>query len=90
MKRKDLGPYLEAEVRRWSAKSYNALREELKAAAHVECREDAPVHLEVELLERKRDYVHVMVSVCSQSAKWSCYHPLSTSFIVHRDGRVER
>ncbi len=85
-----MGPCLEAEVKKWSAKSYNALREELRAAAHVKCREEAPYHLEVELLGCNHDYVHVMVSVCSETVKWSCYHPLSASFIVHRDGRVER
>jgi len=89
MKREDLRPHLEAEVQKWSAKSYDGLCEEL-ADVHAECRNGAPYHFEVQLLEHKRDYVHVMVGVCSERAKWSCYHPLSASFIVHRDGRVQK
>jgi hypothetical protein len=89
VKREDLWPYLEAEVTRWSAKSYESLREQL-IQGHEECEAGAAYHLEVQLLENRADYVHVMVAVCSESAKWSCFHPLSTSFLVYRDGRVDK
>ncbi len=67
MKREDLGVFLQREVARWSAKSYEALRQELR-----------------------EDYVHVSVAVCSERLGWSCIHPLSASFLVYRDGRVEK
>jgi len=90
MKRDDLRPYLEREIEVWSAKSYEALRRELKEKNLARCEMGAPYHLEVDLLEDKPDYLHVSVAVCSENAKWSCYYPLSSSFIVHRDGRVEK
>jgi len=90
MKREDSRPYLDREIDRWSAKSYDALRQELNEKALNECEAGAPYHLEIQLLEDKPDYLHVFVAVCSENAKWSCSHPLSGSFIVRRDGRVEK
>jgi hypothetical protein len=90
MKREDLSPRLEREVESWSAKSYAALREELRQDYHAESKEEVEYHVEVELLENRDDYVHVLVSVCSPKARWSCYHPLSRSFLVYRDGRVDK
>jgi hypothetical protein len=90
MKREELRPYLEREVERWSAKSYAELRVELQEGCYADARPDSEYHVEVDLLEDRQEYVHVMVSVCSPKAGWSCYHPLSTSFLVYRDGRVEK
>ena len=90
MRREDLRPYLKAEVEKWSAKTYGALRPELAKGPHVECEEGAAYHSEVLLLEDRDDYVHVGVEVCSEHARWSCFHPLSTTFLVYRDGRVDK
>ena len=90
MKRKELGPYLEAEVDKWSAKSYEVLRQELKGGSHEVAEKGTEYHTEVVLLEDRHDYVHVMVSVSSERAPWNCFHPLSTSFLVYRDGRVDK
>ena len=90
MKREELRPYLEREVEKWSVKSYAMLREELQQGLYADAQEGLEYHVEVELLENRDDYVHVMVAVCSPRAGWSCYHPLSTSFLVYRDGRVEK
>jgi len=90
MKREDLRPFLEKEIERWSGKSYEALRQELREKVLNECEAGAPYHLEVDLLEDKPDYLNVSVAVCSEKVKWSCYHPLSANFIVYRDGRVDK
>lgn len=90
MNRDDLRPYLEREVERWSGKSWEALRQELREKVLNECEVGAPYHLEVELLEDNPDYLHVLVAVCSENAKWSCYHPLAATFIVRGDGRIEK
>jgi len=90
VKREELGPFLHAEVDKWSAKSYEALGKDLRAGDYERCEEGAEYHVEVSLLENCIDYVHVMVAVCSDKAGWSCFHPLSTSFLVYRDGRVDK
>ncbi len=90
MKREDLRVFLEREVARWSAKPYGALRQELRVGNHTEAEAGADYHLEVDVLENREDYVHVSIAVCSERAKWSCIHPLSASFLVFRDGRVEK
>jgi hypothetical protein len=45
--------------------------------------------VEVQLLENKPEYVHGMVSVDSGTLL-RAFKPLSWSFLVHGDGRVER
>jgi hypothetical protein len=89
VKRGDLPPYLWAEVEKCSAKSYETLRSELKDV-YARCEEGEPYHVEVQLLEDRSDYVHVGVAVCSEEVGWSCFSPLSQSFIVYRDGRVDK
>jgi len=92
VKREDLRRYLEREIEKWSAKSYESLREELKAGNgnYADCESQKEYHLEVDLLEDRDDYVHVSVGVCSEKVRWSCFHPLSRSFLVYRDGRVTK
>ena len=90
MKREDLRVYVEREVARWSAKSYDTLRQELREGNYTECEPGAEYHLEVDLLENREDYVHVSVGICSEQVRWSCFHPLSASFVVYRDGRVTK
>jgi len=90
VKREQLQPYLERQIAKWSAKSYPELREELRRGYNAEVQEDLEYHVEVELLESCDDYAHVMVAVCSPRARWSCYLPLCASFLVYRDGRVEK
>jgi hypothetical protein len=90
MKREDLRPYLERELSEWSAKPYGTLREELRQGYNAERTAEFEYHVEVDLVENRDDYVHVNVAVCSPAAPWSCYHPLSKSFLVYRDGRVDK
>lgn len=90
MKREDLRPYLQLEVDKWSAKSYDTLRQELKEGNYTKADKGDEYHLEVDMLENRDDYVNVCVSVCSEKVRWSCIHPLSANFLVYRDGRVDK
>jgi len=88
-KREWLSAALEREAATWSAKTYHALAEELRdVAAYERTDEGGAYQVEVQLLERTADYVHVLVSV--DDGGWRAFVPVSSSFIVHRDGRLER
>ncbi len=90
MTREELMPYLQLELDKWAAESYDALRAKLGNGTYVCCEPGSKYHLEVDLLENREDYVHVAVSVCSENARRSCFHPTSTSFLVYRNGRVDK
>jgi len=90
VKRDELKPYLEREIDKWSAKSYQTLREELKGGNYALADPAMEYHLEVDLLENRDDYVQVCVSVCSEHVRRSCIHPLCHIFLVYRDGRVQK
>ena len=90
MKREDLRPYLQHEIDKWSAKSYQSLRLELKEGNYTQADKGDEYHLEVDLLESRDDYVHVSVAVCSEKVPWSCIHPLSHSFLVYCDDRIDK
>lgn len=81
--------YLQQEVGKWSAKSYESLRTELKGHDYTDA-QGAKCHVEVTLLEERKEYVHVMIVVCSPTATGSCFHPVTTSFLVYTDGRVDK
>jgi len=89
MDRTDLATHLEQELNKWSARSYESLRSELKGHNYADA-EGPEHHLEVTLLEDGAEYVHVEISVCSPAVPRSCIHPLSTSFLVYKDGRVDK
>jgi hypothetical protein len=44
--------------------------------------------VEVQLLDSKHEYVHIGVSV--DDGGWRSFFPMSTTFIVRADGRVEK
>jgi hypothetical protein len=89
VRREDLGRYLQEEVKNWSSKSFGTLRDELRKG-YERCDPGSLYHLEVTLLEDREDYVHVSLAVCSENVRWSCFNPLSASFIVYQDGRVDK
>ncbi len=90
MTRQDLVPFLQTEIDKWSAKSYETLREELKTGSYTDAESASSRHVEIELLENREEYVHVSVAVCHPDVRWSCFHPLSASFLVYSDGRVKK
>ncbi len=77
------------EVDAWCRKGYSALLKELgDVVAYESCDGPLRFQVEVQLIEKESDYLHVIVSV--DDGGWRAFKPLSYSFIVHRDGRVER
>ena len=82
------------ELARWKAKSYADLRVALSdvIAQNTCCvhydREGpgGPYQVEVQPLENRPDYVHVMVAVCAPHGL--VCRPLSESFIRYADGRL--
>lgn len=72
---------LQSEVARWSSKSCDQLRAELKDSKEYEVEFESVIHqVEVELLENTAAYVHVSVAVDDGTLPASIF-PASTSFI---------
>jgi hypothetical protein len=81
---------LEQEVDRWSGKTIDDLRARLaQPLCYVSKINDEAYRTEVQVLEDLPDYVHVVVAVDDLSFRKSM-RPMTTSFLVHSDGRVER
>jgi hypothetical protein len=80
-KREQWRPVLDAELRRWSAKSCEQLLAELAEVQAYETEfKSRKYQVEVEILENTEKYVHVMVAVDDGSLPASI-RPLSESFI---------
>lgn len=90
MNRHQLRSCLETELDDWVKLSFDELKTKLKDDEYVYERVEKPnsYQVEVGLLESKPEYVHVFVAV--DDGRWSAFHPVSTSFLVYRDGRVDR
>ena len=90
MRKIELQRLLDAEVDAWSSKTFARLVEELSDVVAYQRGDKTEFHqFEIELIEREADYIHVAVSVDDGSFRRSLA-PLSRSFIVFRDGRVEK
>ncbi len=90
MNKKRLQDLVDAETSDWSRKSFANLVEELTDVVAYERGSDADFHqFEVQMIEHKPDYVHVIVSIDDGSFVRFCA-PVTRGFIVHRDGRVEK
>ena len=77
-------PVLDAEVRRWSAKSYDQLVSDLREMQVYEVEfESKPYQVEVEILENTENYVHVLVAVDDGSLPASLT-PLTHSIICKK------
>jgi hypothetical protein len=78
-------PVLEAEMKRWSAMSWERLAAELADDQVYEVEfESRKYQVEVELLENTERYIHVAVSVDDGSLPASI-RPLTDSFIRNKD-----
>ncbi len=89
MTKEELRNLLDAEVRLWTAKPYQQLRDELADVVASQRGQDDGFHqFEVEMIEREETYVHVIVSIDDGSFR-RAFSPLTRGFIVHRDGRIE-
>jgi len=81
---------LDAEVEKWSEKSFVQLLEELHDVTAYWRGENDDFHqFEVLLIEHEPDYVHVSISIDDGSFLRS-FAPLTRGFIVRRDGRIEK
>jgi len=80
-RREEWAKVLDAEVQRWSAKSYEQLVSELSdLQAYVVELESKEYQVEVEILENTDQYLHVMVAVDDGSLPASIL-PLTHSFL---------
>jgi len=80
-RREEWRPVLEAEVKRWEAKSCEQLISELKDVRAYETEFNSQKYqVEVQLLENTERYVHVGVAV-DDASFWGAMRPLSSSFI---------
>ena len=84
-RRESWRPVLEAEMKRWSAMSWERLIAELADEQVYEVEfESRKYQVEVELLENTERYIHVVVSVDDGSLPASL-RPLTASFIRNKD-----
>jgi hypothetical protein len=80
---------LERELDEWTRLPFDELKTRLKDVCAYERGEAPNQHqMEVEMLESTPEYVHVSIGV--DSGRLLSFKPLSTSFMVFRDGRVEK
>lgn len=80
-KRETWRPVLDAEAKRWSAKSYDQLATDLAEEQVYEVKfEGKAYHVEVEVLENTDKYLRFVISVDDASIPAS-FRPLSESFI---------
>jgi hypothetical protein len=89
MTKSELQRLLDAEVAALSRRSYARLVDDLPDVLAYERGGGASYHqFEVRMIEHEPDYVHVVVSIDDGSFLRSI-SPMTRSFIVRRDGRVE-
>lgn len=80
-RREQWQPVLEAELKRWSAKSSEQLLAELREVEAYETEfENKKYQVEVQILENTEKYVHVMVAVDDGTLP-AAIRPLNASFI---------
>jgi hypothetical protein len=80
---------LEQEVEIWCRKDYPTLRKELEKIVTYERGEGASWYeVEVQLLENKSEYLHIGIAVDDGGRR--VYKPLCHSFLIYKDGRVDR
>lgn len=85
-RRTELRDVLDAEMRRWSTMSFEELVNELEDTRAYETEvESKRYQIEVQLLERTVDYVHVLISVMDGSLRRFIV-PLNGSFICKKEG----
>ena len=89
MKKDQLQSLLDTEIYELSRRPYTRLVDELSDVVSYERGSGSDYHqFEVQMIEHELEYVHVVVSIDDGSFK-KFISPISRSFIVHRDGRIE-
>ncbi len=85
----ELREVLHLERAKFAAKPFEVLASLPDPTVYDILHDDKEYNVEVQLLEKKEEYLHVCISVSDGSFIRSCV-PLTASFITHRDGRVEK
>ena len=89
MTKSELQRLLDAEVDELSRRSYARLVDDLPDVLAYQRGDGASYHqFEVQMIEHEPDYVHILVSV-DDGGFLRSFSPITRSFIVHRDGRIE-
>jgi hypothetical protein len=89
MTKSELQRLLDAEVDELSRRSYARLVDDLPDVLAYDRGGGASYHqFEVQMIEHEPDYVHILVSV-DDGGFLRSFSPITRSFIVHRDGRIE-
>jgi hypothetical protein len=84
-RRTEFRDVLDAEMRRWSTMCFEELVNELEGARTYETEfESKRYQIDVQLLEKTDDYVHVLIGVMDGTLR-SFVAPLNGSFICRRD-----
>lgn len=84
-----LQAHLRRETDEWAAKSFETLRAELRdVVAYERGGGDDAYQVEVQLLEDEEEYLHVGLAV--DDGGWRAFAPFCSSFLVYRDGRVDK
>lgn len=92
MLKDDIKKVLAKEVDKWSKKTYDELLSIAEPIAYEFLHENdsnVTFEVEVDILEKKEEYVHVIVST-SDGTKFRSFKPLSDSFLVYKDSRVDK
>ena len=80
---------LSQETLAWAERSPADIVAELaKPLTYQRGADDGWHELEVTLLEATDDYIHVQTSIHDGSAVWAL-KPITSSFLIYRDGRIE-
>jgi len=90
MKKSKLQEILRREIDKYASKSYKELTEISESIVYQGNEEGEFFQVEILLLENKMDYVHVGVSVDDGSFIRTTFWPVSSSFLVFSDGRVDK
>ena len=89
MNRKQLRACLNREVDCWSRKPFDQIVAELPEPLHYESVHEGLVYRAEALILEQNDYVHVCVAV-DDGGLLRFMFPLSTSFLVYRNGKVDK
>lgn len=88
MKKEELKKRLQVEVDAQSLNSYDDFMRLQEEIVYEKGTGDNWYQVEVEVIEKTEHYVHVAVSV--DDGGWRAFHPLSHSFLIYKDRRVDK
>lgn len=88
MIKKELQEVLKSEKNKYLKKTFLELSAIKEPITYEGKAGEKKYQIEVQLLEKNNDYVHVSISI-DDGKMFRAMFPLSDSFILHKDGRVE-